>query len=470
MMQLGKAWAAERKRKGLAKVVIGLPAGQRDIDLCFLENEVFLGKDGEMSAHIVQQLAQTGAADLIRRILAAKVDVNTPDRSGRCAVHYAASKGQGIALMELLRNKADVNAQDRLGKTPLHLAVEAGNALMVKELVLATAGLELLDRAGRSPLLLAILLDKRSKQTQPGLYTQSVPLYLAAVGAVLGTADRDGRNAYHYAVQAGDLDMLSGLCAEASSASSSSLRPSWPLSSPSLSSSPSSSRTSTPSTSSLSRPGTTAAVKAAVLAAMRALNAQDAQGLSPLALAAAKGHTEAVARLLDARADLHATSANGMQPLHWAIPSLSMPTCQLLISHKADVRKVAITPAATAAAAAGPGEAATTAPPLVVPDDAVEELLSPLGMAARCGFSALLTYLLWEAQLPFEYGVPQAQSGVHPGDVLAVLQHAPPHVVNRCVRACVRAVHHAQTWTRPGRKKAHRTSPTNARALHARRR
>ena len=81
---------------------------------------------------------------------------------------------------------------------------------------------------------------------------------------------------------------------------------------------------------------------------------------------------------------------------------------------------------------------ATTNPPLlVVPEDVGEELLSPLGLAARCGFSALLTHLMWDTQLPFEYGVPQAQSGVHPTDVLAVLQHAPPHVVNRCACACV---------------------------------
>ena len=362
MRKLGKAWAAQRRRRGLANVVHGLPPGQRTVDRKFLERQLFVNNSGGggrapnneksggsdsvrdeqegnndehmMSAHIVQLLAQTGAAASIAELAAQNPRaVNSVDRySGRSAVHFAAAKGQGVALQQLIECKANIDQQDRLGKTALHLAIEVGNSLMVKELVLAKAGLEIRDQAGRSPLLLAILREKRNR-TCPGLYTQSVVDYLATVGALSGTADRDGRNSFHYAIAAGDMDMLSTLCAETDNHQRS-----------------------------LCGTSTRSAL------ARTALNAGDSEGVAPLAFAASKGHAEALRALIKARADVNAASSwTGMRPLHWGITRLNMPLCQQLIARKADVRAVT---------------------------NERGGCLSPLGMAARCGFTDMVQYVL----------------------------------------------------------------------------
>ena len=248
LAQLGRAWMAEQKRKGLSKVVHNMP-GQRTIDQRYLKNELFHNQEGHMHSHVIQELAKAGAAKLIRELASTKVNLDTVDRFGRNAVHYASVKGKGIALMELIRCKATIDVGDRLGQTALHLAIESGNSLMVKELVLAKANLNTRDKAGRSPLLLAIFRDKKNQQC-PALYTQSVPDYLVSVKAELGTVDCDGRNSLHYCVAANDVDTLEALSNESCRLGG------------------------------------------------NEVNAQDTRGISPLALAASLGNTAAVKVLL----------------------------------------------------------------------------------------------------------------------------------------------------------------------------
>ena len=405
MVELGKAWAAQRQRKGVAKVISTLPAGQRAVDKKYLETQLFVSRDGALDVHIMQQLAKTGAAGLISQMIAAKADLDTPDYTGRSAVHYAASKGQGIALQELLHNGASANRQDRQGKTPLHLAVEAGNSLMVKELVLAQASLEVRDRAGRSSLLTAILCEKRSRET-PGLYTQSVVMYLAAVGAVLGTADRDGRNAYHYAVLAGDTSMLHGLCEKVSY---------QPMDAHTVSQSKIVSGLTAKARAAAS------AAQATAKAAADAMNAVDAQGVSPLGLAASRGFVQAVEQLLSANAEVNKAGSENLTPLHCAILRCCMPACRLLINAKADLSAIANAAVDKSAAE--------------------NQWLSPLGLAARCGFRAMVSHLLCEKRVPFEFGMPRQVSGVDSIDIPTVLQCAPTDVVTKYQQALAAYTH-----------------------------
>lgn len=95
MRQLGRAWRAERKNRGIGQLVAGLPK-HRSIDRAFLKNEIFLTKNGNLHDNIIRQLTQAGAATLIKQILEANVDLDARDRTGQSAVHYAASTGKGI--------------------------------------------------------------------------------------------------------------------------------------------------------------------------------------------------------------------------------------------------------------------------------------------------------------------------------------------------------------------------------------
>jgi ankyrin repeat protein len=59
----------------------------------------------------------------LRRLVAAHVDINARDASGRTALMLAVLQGQKQAVDTLLAAGADPNAADASGTTPLHAAL-----------------------------------------------------------------------------------------------------------------------------------------------------------------------------------------------------------------------------------------------------------------------------------------------------------------------------------------------------------
>lgn len=268
---------------------------------------------------------------------------------------------------------------------------------MVKELVLEKANVNMRDAAGRSPLLLAIAMEKVNSQCLTK-YTRSLVDYLIAVGAEVGKSDQNGRNAFHYVIKSQDLEKLRIMCGKGASTS------------------PTSSSTTASSMSSQNKQKQAQQFQKdqtnVVLAgAKTALNAGDNSGITPLAFAASQGYDDAVELLLHASANVNGASCSGIQPLHWAIMRRSLSTCMLLVNMKADLYKVT--------------DAGNHNAQLDV------EQLSPLGVAARCGFSHMLKFLLQDARIPFVFGAPRASTGVADADIPIVLRFAPPTVVNK---------------------------------------
>lgn len=72
---------------------------------------------------VTEQVGDSTIKDELKALLDSGIDVNARDRSGRTALHLAATLGQAKLAHYLLARGADVNAKDRIGRTPLMLAV-----------------------------------------------------------------------------------------------------------------------------------------------------------------------------------------------------------------------------------------------------------------------------------------------------------------------------------------------------------
>lgn len=98
-------------------------------------------------------------------LIAAGMNVDTPDASQRTALHYAALNGKGEVVTELLRANASVFAQDNKGQTPLHLASLKHADPVIESLLAAGAPRTLRDAQGNTPKDLYQQANHRERRT-----------------------------------------------------------------------------------------------------------------------------------------------------------------------------------------------------------------------------------------------------------------------------------------------------------------
>src|SRR5688572_7256848 len=93
-----------------------------------------------VSAGELADAARANDTAALRRLLAAKVDVNEPGGDGTTALHWAAYNGAAETARLLIDAGADVGALTRNGAlTPLMLAATNGSAPVVELLLAARA-------------------------------------------------------------------------------------------------------------------------------------------------------------------------------------------------------------------------------------------------------------------------------------------------------------------------------------------
>uniref|UniRef100_A0A667YZM7 Ankyrin repeat domain 52a n=1 Tax=Myripristis murdjan TaxID=586833 RepID=A0A667YZM7_9TELE len=85
-------------------------------------------------------------------VLSAGFDINTPDNFGRTCLHAAASGGNVECLNLLLSSGTDLNKRDKMGRTPLHYAAANGRYQCTVTLVSAGAEVNEPDQTGCTPL------------------------------------------------------------------------------------------------------------------------------------------------------------------------------------------------------------------------------------------------------------------------------------------------------------------------------
>lgn len=134
---------------------------------------------------ILMLAARNGNADLVRAVLAKKVDVSATDNSGANALSHAVRSGNDEAARLLLAAGAKVEVVDRYGWTPLMHAAVNGHAGTVKLLLEKGASPKAQDGKGRTALLLSAAYGDRPEVVRT----------LLAGGAERDARDGKGRTA-----------------------------------------------------------------------------------------------------------------------------------------------------------------------------------------------------------------------------------------------------------------------------------
>ena len=92
----------------------------------------------------------------VRLLMENGADANIPSGDGRSPLHYAASKGFFSVVRLLLDYGAEVNIPDTNGYTPFHYAVSQGCSLTAELLIEKVSNVNLRTKGGRTPLYFAV--------------------------------------------------------------------------------------------------------------------------------------------------------------------------------------------------------------------------------------------------------------------------------------------------------------------------
>lgn len=99
------------------------------------------------------QATESDDAETIANILVAnQIIINSLDKNGNVALHYAVSNENWEATEVLLQNEANPNIQDKDGLTPLHLATANNYQQITKKLLKHNANPNIQDNKGNTPL------------------------------------------------------------------------------------------------------------------------------------------------------------------------------------------------------------------------------------------------------------------------------------------------------------------------------
>ncbi|ROI69406.1 Ankyrin-3 [Anabarilius grahami] len=236
--------------------------------------------------------AEQGHTEVVRVLLQNDARVDVFDEEGKAAIHLAAEQGHQDIVDILLSHKAFVNAKTKLGLTPLHLSAQSGSAQLVRLLVEThQASVDALSLRKQTPLHLAAisgqldvcssLLNLKADVTAADIHGQT-PLHLAAENDHSEVVKLFLRHRPELATLA---NMEGATCAHIAAAKGS----------------------------------------AAVIRELLTFNQvgpltlnNKANGLCPLHLAAAGGHTEVVKVLLEAGASVTEEDVEGMTAIHLA--------------------------------------------------------------------------------------------------------------------------------------------------------
>ncbi|KAH7964931.1 hypothetical protein HPB49_002576 [Dermacentor silvarum] len=143
----------------------------------------YVEENAEEVLHPLHESAKRGNLQFLEECLSNKVSVNSLDKAGCTALHWAAHGGhEECARILLSIPGVQVDVQNKLGDTPLHSSAWKGHSDIVRLLLAAGANKNVKNKEGRTPLELAsdpetVALLKSSQRTSisadPEEYLQS---------------------------------------------------------------------------------------------------------------------------------------------------------------------------------------------------------------------------------------------------------------------------------------------------------
>ena len=259
---------------------------------------------------LVQAAAQADV-ELVRKLLAARADVNAADGNGTSPLHWAVWADDLRTVEELLRAGASATGANAFGVTPIYTAAERGNAPVIRRLLERGANANFTDRSGDTVLMAAV----RSGSLD------AVSALVDAGASVNATDPQLGHTVLMWAVRTDSAPIVKLLLAHGASLDA---------------------RTRVGAKSAARPPGAgggshgVGIVRSGVPPQGEQLPTPG--GMTPLLYAARDGSLDAARVLLEAGANLNAADPNGMTPLMMAITNGKIGVAQLLVDKGADVR------------------------------------------------------------------------------------------------------------------------------------
>lgn len=106
-----------------------------------------------------------GNRNIVQRLLAMGIAVNTPDCFKKTALHYALIQGKFRIVDLLLQHDADGNVTDDFGVTPLHLCCYHGKIELIAKFVEMGCDINAIDKSGCSAFWYALRHDIQHEPT-----------------------------------------------------------------------------------------------------------------------------------------------------------------------------------------------------------------------------------------------------------------------------------------------------------------
>jgi ankyrin repeat protein len=156
--------------------------------------------EDESPAMRLLRSAMLGNVAEIQRALAENVDINSTSDAGSTALAVAAIHGHLPAVAALLAAGADFSLADKTGATALIAAASQGHTAIVEALVAKGASVKAIDGAGVTAVMAAASANKVEALR-----------FLATHGADVNTADKQGTTALMAAAYAGHVNAVKAL-------------------------------------------------------------------------------------------------------------------------------------------------------------------------------------------------------------------------------------------------------------------
>lgn len=223
----------------------------------------------------------------IHRLLALKVDVNTPQPDGATALHWAAYRDDLETAAQLIKAGAKVDATNDYGVTPLSLASTFARGALVDALLTAGANPNLALPSGETPLMTAARAGR----------VDAIKALLAHQAAIGATENTKGQTALMWAVSDRRLDAVRTLLEAGATVNAASASGFTPLM--------------------FSARAGDVDLTRLLIAKGAKVNDTAKDGVSALHVAVVRGHVDLALFLLAQGADPNADKP-GYTPLHWA--------------------------------------------------------------------------------------------------------------------------------------------------------
>jgi len=259
--------------------------GHEDIVVLLLERNAWTKSKNKTFGPALISAAGSGQGAVIKILLDRGVNKEFKNEAGKTALAWAANRGKPEIVKLLLEYDADIEAKDKEGHTPLMHAVGSNHENTVAFLLDHNADVEAKNNAGRSAISLAFVMCDSGPQILWGAFG----LLLEHGAAITSNGSADSAICQE-AAKRGDINVMRYL---------------------------------------LERRGLSIESKS------ESYHHELVQGLTPLSLAAIKGHKDMVEFLLERNANIEARDNDENTPLSWAARAFRATVVDLLLEHNA---------------------------------------------------------------------------------------------------------------------------------------